>query len=106
MAGWRKKKKRQSYRSPREDTRPETNERRRLSPRLAVLLVDGVHRALHRAQQRLDLIGRLLEQEAGHKLLHVGASLVNLRGGKKTMKTTRLKLSGLRVSPSLDGERE
>lgn len=53
------------------------------SPRLAVLLVDGVHGALHGAQQGLYLIGRFFQQETGHELLHVGPSLINLGGKSK-----------------------
>lgn len=48
------------------------------TPDLAGLLFDGLHCTLHRAQQRLDLIGRLLQEEAGHKLVHVAPALVHL----------------------------
>ena len=48
------------------------------SPWLAMLLINGVHGTLYRAQERLDLIGWFLQQETGHKLLNVGSSLINL----------------------------
>lgn len=48
------------------------------TPDLAGLLFNGLHRAFHGAQQRLDLTGRLLQEKAGHKLVHVASSLVHL----------------------------
>lgn len=42
------------------------------------LLVDGVHGALHGAQQRLGLVRCLLQQEAGHELVHIAAALIHL----------------------------
>lgn len=53
------------------------------SPWLAVLLINGIHGTLHRAQERLDLIGWLLQQETGNKLLHVGSPLIHLERKKK-----------------------
>lgn len=50
------------------------------APDLAGLLFDGLHRALDRAQQGLDLVGRLLQEEARHKPVHVAAALVHLWG--------------------------
>lgn len=49
------------------------------APDLAGLLFDGLYRTLHRAEQRLDLIGRLLQEEAGHKLVYVAPALVHLQ---------------------------
>lgn len=48
------------------------------APDLAGLFFNGLHRTLHGAQQRLDLIGRLLQEKAGHKLVHVAPALVHL----------------------------
>ena len=48
------------------------------APDLAGLLFNGLHRALHRAQQGLDLVGRLLQEEARHKPVHVAPALVHL----------------------------
>lgn len=45
---------------------------------LAGLLGRGFHSALQRALQWMKLISRLLQQEAGHKLLQVGGLLVIL----------------------------
>lgn len=45
---------------------------------LAGLLGGGFHGALERALKRVELIGRLLQQEAGHKLLQVGGLLIIL----------------------------
>lgn len=49
------------------------------TPDLAGLLLDGLHRTLHGAEQRLDLTGRLLQEEAGDELVHVAPALVHLR---------------------------
>lgn len=45
---------------------------------LAGLLGRGFHGALEGALERVELVGRLLQQEAGHKLLQVGGVLVIL----------------------------
>lgn len=45
---------------------------------LAGLLGRGFHGALQGALERVELVGRLLKQEAGHKLLQVGGLLVVL----------------------------
>lgn len=45
---------------------------------LAGLLGRGFHGALQGALERVQLVGRLLQQEAGHKLLQVGGLLVVL----------------------------
>lgn len=53
------------------------------TPDLAGLLLDGLHRTLHRAEQRLDLIGRLLQEEAGDELVHVAPTLIHLGRERK-----------------------
>lgn len=47
-------------------------------PDLAGLFLNGFHGTFHGAEQRLDLIGCLLQQEAGHKLVHIAPTFVHL----------------------------
>lgn len=49
-----------------------------LSLFLARLLGGGLHGAFQRALERVELIGRLLQQETGHELLQVGGLLIIL----------------------------
>lgn len=53
-------------------------------PYLTGLLINSVNSTFHRAEQRLDLIGRLLQQEPRHKLVHIGSSFVHLGREEKT----------------------
>lgn len=47
-------------------------------PDLAGLFLNGFHSTFHGAEQRLDLIGCLLQKEAGHKLVHVAPTFIHL----------------------------
>lgn len=48
-----------------------------------MLLINGIHSTLYRVQQRLDLIGWFLQQEAGHKLLNISSTFIYLQWGRK-----------------------
>lgn len=48
------------------------------TPDLAGLFFYGFHSTFHGAEQRLDLIGCLLQKEAGHKLIHVAPTFIHL----------------------------
>lgn len=74
------------------------------TPDLAGLLLDGLHGALHRAEQRLDLTGRLLQKEARHKLVHVAPALVHLwREGAQMREGLRRELRGGGLAQSWGG---
>lgn len=47
-------------------------------PDLAGLFINGFHSTFHGAEQRLDLIGCLLQKEAGHKLVHIAPTFIHL----------------------------
>lgn len=74
------------------------------TPDLAGLFFDGFHGAFDRAEQRLDLIGCLLQKEAGHKLVHVAPTFVHLRASGESLDVSWLRTGHTWWGPALPPE--
>lgn len=61
------------------------------TPDLAGLFFDGFYSTFHRAEQRLDLIGCLLQKEACHKLVHIAPTFIHLEASGENRDVSGLK---------------